>query len=111
MRKIYSLKKNSLFKKVFKEGKKYSDSSLRIYILPSDEKMIKLGISIPKKIKGAVIRNRIKRRLREIVRIVIDDKVKEGYNIVIVPDIKIKDISFQELSLKFENIFLKEKLL
>lgn len=111
MRKIYSLKKNSLFKKVFKEGKKYSDSSLRIYILPNDEEIIKLGISIPKKIKGAVIRNRIKRRLREIVRIVIDDKVKEGYNIVIVPDIRIKDVPFQELSLKFENIFLKEKLL
>lgn len=102
MGKIYPLKQSSLFEKVFTEGERYKDSFIKLYILPNNQGIIRVGISIPRQIKGAVVRNKIKRRLKEIIRR-FAEQIK-GYDIVIVPDLKIKEKSFSEILQKIENM-------
>ena len=59
----YRLKKEKDFNLVFKKGKRAFSSKLTLVYLPSDE--IKVGYAVSKKHGGSVVRNRIKRLLRE----------------------------------------------
>ncbi len=67
MKRCYSLKKNSEFQYVYKAGKRFGGRGLLLVALKSRQD-VRVGFSISKKIGGAVVRNRLKRRLRECVR-------------------------------------------
>jgi ribonuclease P protein component len=49
-----------------------------------DEAAARFGITVTKKIGGAVVRNRIRRRLKEALRLAPDLPVRPGYDYVIV---------------------------
>ena len=68
MKKIKSIKQNSRFARLYKKGKSFVSPCLVCYIrkLPYDEVM--LGLTVSKKIGGAVARNRAKRVLRAAAR-------------------------------------------
>jgi ribonuclease P protein component len=61
--------KNSGFRAVLSARKAASDKLLIIYMAPNERDVPRLGISISKSMAGAVLRNRIKRLLRETFRI------------------------------------------
>ena len=61
------IKKSREFDRIFTDGHKKSSEHILLLFLESPQ--IKIGFSVSKKIKGAVKRNRAKRRLREIVRL------------------------------------------
>jgi ribonuclease P protein component len=59
------------FDAVYRHGRSVSTRFLVLYSFDRDEDAdedARLGIAVPKKIGGAVVRNRIKRRLREVWR-------------------------------------------
>jgi ribonuclease P protein component len=59
------------FDAVYRHGRSVSTRFLVLYRFDRDaeeEGEARLGIAVPKKIGGAVVRNRIKRRLREVWR-------------------------------------------
>jgi len=65
---LRSLTKRRDFRIVFKEGVSLSSQYLVIYARPNELNCNRLGLSVSKKIGNAVIRNRIKRLLREALR-------------------------------------------
>ncbi|MEA3293180.1 MAG: ribonuclease P protein component, partial [Patescibacteria group bacterium] len=71
----------------------------------------RFGFIVSKKVsKKAVIRNKIKRRLREIIKARIA-KMKQGYDIIILVYPEIKEKSFLEIENIVDKIFKKVKLL
>lgn len=44
---------------------------------------VRIGFSLSKKVGGAVVRNRVRRRLREICRLHVD-RLKPGWDLVVV---------------------------
>jgi ribonuclease P protein component len=56
------------FKKIFKYGKRIEDKRFVIYFLKNDENISRFSIVVGRRIGKAVIRNRIKRIIREIYR-------------------------------------------
>lgn len=79
--KSYSLRKKKGFEETLKSGKKVADGYLTTFFLEKKEK--KIGIIVSKKVaKKAVIRNRIKRRIREIYRL-NREALPEGWIVVI----------------------------
>ncbi len=72
MKRCYSLKKNSEFQYVYKAGKRFGGRGLLLVALKS-RYGVRVGFSISKKVGGAVVRNRLKRRLRECVRPLLPD--------------------------------------
>ena len=67
MKKENRVKKNTEFYNIIQNGKKYYTKAFNIYINDSVKGTYRFGISVSKKIGNAVVRNKIKRQLRQIV--------------------------------------------
>jgi len=63
------LRKNREFKRVYQAGKRVYGDNFIVITLPNQYAWSRLGISVPKKVGGAVRRNRIKRIVREVFRL------------------------------------------
>ena len=81
MRKIKTLKKNYEFKNVLSKGKFFIGKQISIYVLKNRKNTNVIGIAVSTKACGAVLRNRIKRLIRENYRLIKND-LKQGYDIV-----------------------------
>lgn len=77
------IKKNSQFKYIYNRGKSFADPNLVLYIVRNNKNTLRLGITVSKKIGNAVIRNRVKRLIRESFRL-SRHRFKYGYDIIFV---------------------------
>ncbi len=57
----------------------------------------RVGFTVTKKVGNAVVRNRIKRRLRAVAREIIPDHAEAGWDFVLIGRAKTKDRQFDEL--------------
>lgn len=66
MNKRNRIKKNEEFQDVFKKGKSVANRQFVVYMLEkSNQEELRVGLSVSKKIGNAVIRNQIKRYIRQ----------------------------------------------
>lgn len=74
LKKTYRVKKNTEFQDILRTGKSFANRELVIYYKekPSQEHF-RIGISVGKKIGNAVIRNKIKRHIRQAIHELEDD--------------------------------------
>ncbi len=74
---------NTQFKKLYQKGSSYVSPTVVIYARQNGLAHNRLGITVSKKIGKAVVRNRSKRRLREVFR-TNSGKLKRGFDFVLV---------------------------
>ena len=110
LKKEYRIKKNKEFQIVYKKGKVFHSPSVVMYIYNNTGQKSRFGFTVSKKIGKAVIRNKIKRKLREICRLNLH-KIKKGYDIIIVARIAIKEKTYQEIAKDVLRLFHKAKVL
>ena len=86
MAKIASIKENYLFSKAYAKGKRQAAKNLTVYVLPNYKTAeTKLGITVSKKLGGAVSRTRARRLIREAFRLLaVEKKFSRPYLIVVV---------------------------
>ena len=109
------LLKASEFNRVFKQGRRLSQTELTLAyrVRPSrDGKLYppRLGLSVSKKVGGAVQRNLLKRRFREIFRL-NQARMLWGVELVVIPRKEAGDLSYQELESRLITLFERGKLL
>ena len=69
-RPLESIKKSADFSKVYKLGTAYSNRYFVVYAHPNDKKSARLGLSIGKKVGNAVVRNKLRRWIKEYFRLI-----------------------------------------
>ena len=83
MPKMNIIKENSDFQNVMKKGKWYTSECLTVYLLENKLNSNRIGVAVGKKAGKSVVRNRIKRLIRESYRL-NENNIKQGFDIIIV---------------------------
>ena len=104
------LSKTSEFNKVFSEGRRIEGKNLIVFILKNDYGFNRLGIIVKKETGKAVVRNKIKRRLREASRL-LNKKLLPGYDIIVLVKNNIRESNYFETCHDLESLFYKGRLL
>jgi ribonuclease P protein component len=68
MEKLQRLRRNEDFSSAFKHGVPYRSEFVVIYALKKDQPYLRLGVCVSKKLAKAVLRNRLKRIIKEAFR-------------------------------------------
>lgn len=92
-----SLKQNHLFRRLYQRGKSAAGRYVVVYCRKNSLDYNRLGLTVGTKVGHAVVRNRIRRRLREAYRL-SEARFVSGYDIVVVARTRAADATYQELS-------------
>ena len=69
----------------------------------AEEGQVRIGFTVSKKVGNAVVRNRVRRRLREIVRLTDHDRLQSGHDYVLVGRKAALNVPFERLAQDFEG--------
>lgn len=100
----HRLKKNSQFSYIYKKGERFSTEHFTLFVVKSRFECYKIGFSVNKKIGKAHIRNKLKRRLREIIR---ETNVPPYKNYVLMAREGAEAVEFAALEKEIKRLFEK----
>ena len=95
-----TLKKNSDFRRLYAKGKSAVTPYLVVYARPNRLGENRLGYTVSVKLGHAVVRNRVRRRLREIYRLNAP-RLRQGHDIVIVARSRAVGSEYRKLNAAF----------
>ena len=104
-----ALKLNHIFRRLYATGG-FANSILVLYARPNRLGVNRVGITTGKKLGHAVVRNRARRRLREVYRL-NEHLFKPGYDIVVVARNRCVTADFQKLTKAYLSLAQKAGIL
>ncbi|MDP8261687.1 MAG: ribonuclease P protein component [Candidatus Ancaeobacter aquaticus] len=105
-RKHERLVKQKEFKDIITHGKKFATQHILYYIKKNELPYNRLGVSISRKTGNAVVRNRCKRRIRELFR-THKKEIAQGFDICTVIIKDIGSLKHEELKTAYINMLHK----
>jgi ribonuclease P protein component len=109
MRKEQRVKKNSEFQEIFKKGTSVANRQFVLYILKKEEPQpFRIGLSVSKKIGNAVVRNKVKRYIRQVF-LELKEEVKEGHDYLIIARKPAAEMDFHEVKKSLTHVLKKGK--
>jgi len=108
MRGEENLTKQAQYTLVYSEGRSWACSLLVVKALPNGLTLSRLGFSISRRVGKAVVRNKVKRWLREILRVT---PLKPGWDIVFIARPPAATINYTELKKSVEDLLSRARLL
>ena len=104
-----ALKRNHIFRRLY-STKGVANGHLVLYARRNRLGRNEVGITVSKKLGGAVIRNRTRRRIREVYRL-NEELLTPGWDIVIVARTKAVEAAFGQLTAAFLSLAEKAGIL
>ena len=102
MKKTVTIKTNHEFRRLYQKGKSAVTPFMVVYCRPNRLGHNRLGITTSVKLGKAVVRNRCRRRIREVYRLARPG-MKQGYDLVIVARSRCYDGRWDKLTAAWEK--------
>ena len=108
------LKKRKQFNWTFKNGQKYHSKNLILFYNSHWSNDFKVGFSVTKKVGNAVVRNKVKRRLKEAV-LKFENNIASKHTLIFVAKPEIVNVDFLDIVeevqflLKKTGLFVKDE--
>lgn len=110
MMKTVSLKSDRDFHRAFQKGQRFGNRHFQFYYIKNRKSTNRLGIIVSKKVsKRAVVRNKVRRRIREIYRLYAEN-VQDGYDFIVIAKVRCATATYAELDRSLKHLFYKTKL-
>jgi ribonuclease P protein component len=93
---------------VFQQGRHNSGRLLAVRSVSNEQALTRFAFAIPKRVGGAVVRNRARRRLREILRLL---PLLEGFDVVITVRPEAAASSFDGLKQELTTLLKRGRLI
>ena len=110
MKRCYSLKRNKEFRRVYRKGKSAGSRILVLIYTPAEVPEKRIGFAVGKKIGNAVIRNKVKRRLREAVTPLLPE-IAPGCRLIFIARSPITEVTFKEIESTVRRLVQKAGLI
>ncbi|MCL2621297.1 MAG: ribonuclease P protein component [Defluviitaleaceae bacterium] len=104
-----SLQKNDQFQHLYKKGKSAGNKCLVVFVEKNGLEQNRLGISVSKKMGGAVVRNLLRRRIKEAYR-GMESRLTYGYDIAILPRPDLATATYQEIVSALRHLLKRQGL-
>ncbi|MGN0771451.1 MAG: ribonuclease P protein component [Christensenellales bacterium] len=108
MQKKYRLSGRRVFNYLYRKGTSVACGQLVLIYAPS-RYPLKVGVVVSKKVGKAVVRNKIRRRIKEAFRLMIPH-VADNYNYVVVARPQIATLSYAQIRNSLIGVLKKAKL-
>ena len=95
-----TLKKNYEFQRLYSKGKSAVTPYLVVYARKTKKHCNRIGMTVSTKLGKAVVRNRVRRRLREIYRL-NEEAFAQGLELVVVARVRAVRASYRQLEQSF----------
>lgn len=102
------IKKSEEFNRARSKGKTFRNKQFTMNRCPNGLQYSRFGFIITKKVGKATVRNKLRRRLKALVRERLDS-IEKGFDFVIVPRPQTSELSFMELEKNLDHIFYTTK--
>ena len=110
LRKFEPLRESRDFKQVYNCKKSAANRTLVMYVMKNSLPVSRLGVSVSRKVGNAVIRNRVKRLIKEQLRL-NKKKIVPGYDLVVVVRVGAVDATFFQLGQSLFNLLKRHRLM
>ena len=110
MKRRYRVQKNQHFQEIRRNGQSYSNKLVVLCVLPNKLTYNRFGFSVSRRIGNAVTRNKVKRRLRETMRLRLEF-IKPGYDIVLIARQSIRNATYQDMDIACARLLRRAHLL
>ncbi len=100
------IRKREEFKRAFAKGRRFSNSEFRIVICKNSLGYCRLGLAVNRRVGNAVVRNRTKRRIRELFRR-NRERLPRSTDIVVIPQPAAASLTFARFRERFFHLLEK----
>ena len=108
MKREQRLTQKSQYTSVYSQGKSWVNELLVMKAIPNGLELSRFGFSVSKRVGNAVVRNRVRRRLRECLLLT---PCKPGWDIVFIARNPASKVDYHQLKKAVEELTLRANLL
>jgi len=110
VKRLYRVRKNERFQEIRRRGRSYSNRLLVLCVLPNELPYSRHGFSVSRRIGKAVRRNKIRRRLRESLRLRTKE-ILPGWDLVWIARTPTQSAEYSEIDAACARLLRRASLL
>ena len=109
MERKYRVRLSSDFRRIRREGKSWAHRLVVLCVLDNDLEYSRFGFAVSKGVGNAVTRNRVRRRMREVVRLQ-RGSMEGGWDMVFIARPSIRRVTYAEIESAIEDLVARAGL-